>query len=159
MIEEIFKYGIVIALAALVVVIGYKLIASIKEKGCESEIVKFELEFGNLDKYVRHGEKELRSFKVPCNVDRIYILDLNKTISPDLFSEPIIKDSLSTGSTNNVFLVRHGQVLSLFNAGNVDIDNPHYLCFSTSSGNLDFYLEGQARSVKMSSAPEQELCS
>ena len=159
-IEEIFKYGLVLVLAGIVVATGYKFIASIKENACQSEIAKFELDLRVIGNNVRLGEKEIRSYKAPCNVDRIYIFDINKSINPDSFEGmPIIKDSLETGGSNNVFLVKDSQVVGLFYAGIIEIDSPHYICFSTLGGDMGFYLEGKARATKVSAAPGQKLCS
>ena len=160
LIGEIFKYAIVLVLASAVIVMGYRFIGYMKDRACKSELTKFQIDFSNIDKDMRQGEKELRSYSVPCNVDRVYLFDVNKSINPDSFNGiPIIKDSLKSGSDKNVFLIKEGKVLGLFYAGNMEIDNPYYICFSTVSGRINFFVEGLGKSVKVTSEPEQKLCS
>lgn len=159
-IGEVLKYGLVIVFAAIVVGIGYKSVNSIKESACKSEIAKFELELSNIGKSIRQGEKELRNYKFPCSADKIYLFDLSKNINPDLFNRsPIIKDSLITGTSNNVFLVKDEKVISLFYAGDMEIDEPYYICFNGVDGSINFFVEGLSASAKIAIAPEQKLCS
>lgn len=159
-IGEVLKYGLVIVFAAIVVGMGYKSVNSIKESACKSEISKFELELSNIGKSIRQGEKELRSYNVPCNADKIFIFNLNKNINPNLFDGiPIIKDSLSSGTSNNVFLIKDEKVISLFYAGDMEIDEPYYICFNGVDGSIGFFVEGLSASVKIAIAPEQKLCS
>ena len=158
MIEEVLKYGMVLFFAMIVVIRGYRFMASMEKKACESEIAKLELDMKNIEKNVRKGETELRKYKVPCNADKVYIFDLKKSIDLSLFEKiPIIKDSLET-SSNNVFLIKNGKVLDAFYTGELEIDSPYYICFST-SGTLGFFVEGKAKSVRVASQPEQKLCS
>ena len=158
-IGEVFKYGLVLFLGALVVGIGYKFVTSINEKACQTELAKFEIELGSLDHNIRQGEKELQSFSAPCSVDKIYFFDINKNIDPALFSGiPLISESISTGGTNNVFLIKSGKVTSMFSAGNIEIDDPHYLCLSAITKSIEFYVEGQGSSVKITKTPQQRLC-
>ncbi len=158
-IGEVLKYLLVGAFAIFTAFIGYKAIHTLQEKGCDAEIVKFEIDLKGMDKSLRFGAKELKSYFVPCGIDKIFFLDLNKEINPgDFDGIPIIKDIIENGGSDNTFLIKNGDVKRSFSAGNMDIGEPYYACLIPVLGGISFFIEGAGKSAKMTLPDEQPEC-
>ncbi|MBI2654215.1 hypothetical protein HYX02_05400 [Candidatus Woesearchaeota archaeon] len=156
---EIFKYALVGFVSIAVLFAGYKMINAVKDRACQTELAKFEIELRGLDKGLRFGTKDLQSYDVPCKVDRIYFFDLNKKINPNDFRDaPLIKDSLKSGGSNNVFLVKEGQVKRSFHAGNLEMIYPYHICFIPKFEKISFFVESTGKSAKIISACNQPEC-
>ncbi|TSC64212.1 MAG: hypothetical protein G01um101493_195, partial [Microgenomates group bacterium Gr01-1014_93] len=159
LVGEVFKYGLVGVVSIAILVAGYKMVNTVKERGCNTEISKFEIDLRNIDKSLRFGAKELQGYNAPCKVDKIYFFDLNKKINPEDFREiPIIKDTLKSGGNSNVFLVRGGEVKRSFYAGNLEMVYPYNICFVPKFDRISFFIEGAGKSVKVASACDQPEC-
>ncbi|MBI2660466.1 hypothetical protein HYX07_04860 [Candidatus Woesearchaeota archaeon] len=159
LVGEVFKYALIGMVSVAVIVMGYKMIDVVKERGCRTEIAKFEIELRDMDKSVRYGAKELKAYEAPCNADRIYFFDLNRNINPEDFKEvPIIKDTLKNSGGSNVFIVKNDDVKRSFYAGNLEMVYPYHICFVPKFGKISFFLEGAGKSAKVASACSQPEC-
>ena len=155
--QELFKYMLVGMFSIIVLIGGYKLINAVNDGACKTEIGKFEIDLRNIDKSLRFGTKELRSYDAPCNVDKIYFFDLNKKIDPGIFNDtPVIKDALKNRSKNNLFIVKEGDVKRSFYAGSLKIEDPYYLCLIPKNNKLSFFIESTGESVRIT-LPSDEL--
>ncbi|MBI4143361.1 hypothetical protein HY487_00590 [Candidatus Woesearchaeota archaeon] len=159
LVGEVFKYALIGVVSVAVIIMGYRMIDVAKERGCKTEIAKFEIELRDMDKSVRYGARELREYEVPCSADRIYFFDLSKRINPDDFREiPIIMDTLKNSGGSNVFIVKGGDVKRSFYAGNLEMAFPYNICFTPKFGKMSFFLEGAGKSAKVASACSQPEC-
>ena len=158
-IGEVFKYALIGVFSVIVLIAGYKMVGVVKEKACNTEIAKLEIDMRNIDKSLRFGTKELQSYDVPCKVDQIYFFDLNKNIEPENFKEiPLIKDTLKSRGNNNVFLVKEGEVKRSFYAGNLEMAYPYYICFKPKFDKISLFIEGAGKTAKIASSCEQPEC-
>lgn len=156
---EVFKYGLVGIFSIVILIGGYKMVNIVNERACKTEIAKFEIDLRNIDKSLRFGAKELKSYDVPCKVDKIYLFDLNKNINPEEFKEtPLIKDTLGSGANKNVFLVKDSEVMHSFYAGNLEMFYPYYICLLPKFDRISFLIEGAGKSAKVASACGQPEC-
>ena len=156
---EVFKYALVAFVSIAVLFGGYKMVNDVKEKACNTEIAKFEIDLRDIDKSSSLGAKELQSYNAPCKADKIYFFDLNKNLNPENFKDtPIIKDALESGSDKNVFLVKKGDVKRSFYAGNLEMIYPYYICFVPKFDKISFFAEGTGKSAKIASACSQPEC-
>ncbi|MBI2656265.1 hypothetical protein HYX03_00825 [Candidatus Woesearchaeota archaeon] len=156
---EVFKYALIGVFSVIVLVAGYKMVNIVKDRACNTEIAKFEIELRNIDKSLRFGARELQSYDVPCNADQIYFFDLNKNIKAENFKEiPLIKDTLESKGNNNVFLVKEGEVKRSFYAGNLEMAYPYYICFKPKFDKISFFIEGAGKTAKIAGACEQPEC-
>lgn len=159
LIGEIFKYALVGIVSIAILVAGYKMVQIVKDRACRTEIAKFEIDLKGIDKSLRAGAKELKSLEAPCNADRIYFFDLSKKINPNDFRGfPLIMDSLKTGSSNNVFLVREDEVKRSFYAGSLELLYPYNICFTPKFGKISFFAEGTGKSAKIAGECSQPEC-
>lgn len=157
--SEVIKYALVLVVATAILIIGYRTISLVSEKSCKTELAKFEIELKDMDKAIRFDAKELQTHYVPCKIEKVYFFDLNKKVNPENFGNiPIIKDSLKTGGRNNVFLLSEMEVKHSFYAGNLEIEEPYYLCFIPKFNKISFFIEGAGESVKMTRANHEAEC-
>ncbi len=156
---EVLKYAMVGVVTIVVLAAGYKMIDVVRERACITEITKFEIDLRNIDKSLRFGAKELQSHDAPCKADKIYFFDLNKNINPKNFREiPIIEDTLKNQGSNNIFLVREGDVRRSFYAGNLEIAYPYHICFMPKFDKISFFVEGMGKAAKITAACNQPEC-
>ena len=157
--SEVFKYLIIAFISAVILVGGYKLINLIASRSCQADLSRMEIDLRNLNKGLRYGEKELKTLKMPCNVERVYFLDLKAGINPGSFDAvPIIKDAIQTRAANNIFLAAGNDIKHSFYAGSLEIKTPGYLCMKSNAGQISFFVEGAGESARITKAPEQILC-
>ena len=157
---DLFKYALIAVVSVVILAMGYQMVRVIKDRACSTDIAKFEIDLKNIDKSLRFGVRELQTYNSPCNVKRIYFFDLSKSIDAEKFSGfPIIKDTLKNEGSSNIFLVEDSKVKRSFFAGNLQIEEPFYLCFAPSNGRISFYAEGAGRYVKITAPDNQPLCS
>ncbi len=154
-ISEIFKYALVGLVAALVLILGYKGITSVKDKGCSTEMVKFETEIKNIGGTLRYGTKELQSFSAPCGADKLYFIDSKAELGG--ISNPLIKDAVK-GSTANLFLLKDATLEKSLDIGSIEIGGNHILCLLPKSGRILVFVEGAGNSVKVSPGKDQPTC-
>ena len=156
---ELFKYALIAVVSVSVLVLGYKMIDVAKERSCKTELAKFEIDLRNIDKSLRFGAKELRTYDAPCNADKIYFLNLNRDVNADDFRDiPLIYDSLKTGGSSNVFIVRENEVKRSFYAGNLEMVYPYNICLVPKFGKISFFIEGAGKSAKIAGACSQPEC-
>jgi len=159
LIGEIFKYALVGVVSVFILIMGYKMVSIVKERACKTEIAKFEIDLRDIDKSLRFGAKELKSYDVPCKADRIYFFGSGKSISPENFKDiPIMMDTLKTGGSSNVFIVKEGEVKRSFHAGNLEMVYPYNICFVPKFDRISFFAEGTGKSAKISAACSQPEC-
>ncbi|MBI2558874.1 hypothetical protein HYW20_06130 [Candidatus Woesearchaeota archaeon] len=156
---DVFKYALAAFVSIAVLVAGYRMVSGVSEKSCNAEIAEFEIGMKGIDKSLHFGSRELQDINVPCKVDKIYFLDLNRNPEPEKFKEtPIMEDALRSGINNNIFLVKGGDVKRSFYAGNLEIVYPYYICFLPKFDRISFFAEGAGKSAKIASACSQPEC-
>lgn len=158
--SETFKYILAGFLSIAVLIAGYKSISAIQQRSCTAEIKNFESELRDLDKNLRYGTKELKSYVVPCGAKNIYFFDFKEKIDLEQFNKvPVMKNSLKASRNPNLFLVRESKVIDSFYIGNLEIQSPYYLCLLATSEKMAFFAEGTSNAVKITLPEWQLQCS
>ncbi|MBL7056212.1 hypothetical protein ISS07_04830, partial [Candidatus Woesearchaeota archaeon] len=156
---EAIKYLIISSMIIVISLFGYSVFDKIRDKTCNSELAKFEIDLRDLDKQVKFGSAEEFQRVVPCNADKIYFVDLDSDIDMELLDdEPLLRDSISSKAQKNVFLMKKGKILDSFYAGNLGLSYPNFMCLVPRTGKIDFFLEGKGRSVDMYAGCFQPEC-
>ena len=158
-IGEVFKYALIAVFSVMILFVGYKIINAVRGSSCSTEFSKFEIDIKGLDKELRYGEKESRSFQTPCNVEQILLFDHTKEINEDFFSDmPILEEAVKNKTRDNVYLIKNSDIASSFYAGNLDMQNPYYICFVPKFEKIAFSIEGKGTSVAVEADPNQPEC-
>lgn len=156
---ELFKYLLVAFFSAAILVFGYKIVNSVMERGCATEIAKFELDLKGLTDNIGFGEKVFHTYNAPCGADEIYFIGKSPDLKPEYFNDVLlIKESVQSSSGNNIFLMKEGKIKSAFHIDNLEIEYPSYKCLVPKFGKLSFFLEGTKNAAFMSAASDQPEC-
>lgn len=154
----VLKYGIVAFFSVIILLAGYKMVSIIREKACDTEMAKFEIELKGIADDIRFGQRELNNYPVPCGVEQIYFFDISKKIDSESFKDtPIMKDALKSGLRHNVFLIKNNDVMRSFYAGNF-VTNGKYLCFGPRLNTISFFIEGAGTYVRLTPGNNQQIC-
>ena len=156
--SEVLKYLIIAVISAVILIGGYKLVGLISSRSCQADLSRMEIDLRELNKGLRYGEKELRTVKMPCNVEKVYFVDLTRASAGSFGAVPVIQDSLQTRAANNIFLEAGSDIKRSFYAGSMEIESPGYLCMKSNAGQISFFAEGAGESARITKAPGQVLC-
>src|SRR3989344_147774 len=158
-IGEVFKYMLIAIFSMMILFAGYKTINAVRGSSCNTEFSKFEIDLKGLDQELRYGEKESRSFQTPCNVEQILLFDHTKEINEDFFSDiPILEEAVKNKTRDNVYLIKNSDIVSSFYAGNLDMQDPYYICFVPKFEKIAFLIEGKGTAVSLEADSNQPEC-
>lgn len=157
--SEVFKYLLIALISAVILFGGYKLINLVSSRSCQADLSRMEIDLRNLNQGLRYGEKELKTLKIPCNVEKVYFVDLTKARASSFDAVPIIQDSLQTRAANNLFLAVGNDIKHSFYVGRLEIESPGYLCMKSNAGQISFFVEGVGESTRITLPSTQLQCS
>ena len=160
--SDMLKYFLIAIASAIILAFGYAMIRSVSDKGCDAQITRLQIDLGSIYKTLRTGARELQSYNVQCGIDKIYFFDVgNFTItSAGEFSQiPVMRDSLESASSSNIFLIKSNKVEKSFYGGELKIAYPHYLCLVPKSSSISLLMENKGGSLGISAPDGQMQCS
>ena len=151
---------------AVIILMGYRYAASTRQKGdavlveqaknvFQSQIAAVQADFGS-QKIVR--------LEMPRGVTEVCMVDLEDfrksaqlghTINVQ--GEPLLKDALESGTSQNVFLFGEGLVDSFY-VENLRLCYPYYTCASLTSGKFETILKGRGSGALAVVTPSQREC-
>jgi len=156
---NVIKYALIALTVIVIQLAGYKAFLIVKEKQCQTGLVKFEIDLKNLEKTVDFGAVDEREYRMPCGINRIYFIDLDKNVPLSTFNEfPIIKDSIRDKAEKNVFLMKDNNLLKSLYAGNLEFEYPYYSCLIPRFDRINFFLEGMGLKAKIIPGCNQPEC-
>ena len=156
--DQAIKYIIIAVIIAVITFFGFKSFTTLKDRMCKAEIASFQIDLKNLDKEVKYGNVKEFTKQVPCGADKIYFFDLDKVNVNFLNDLPLVKDSIESSVKKNVFLIKNNNIMDSFYAGNLDIEDPNYICFLPKFGRISFKLEGLGVSARVYIKDLQPVC-
>ncbi|MEA2035983.1 MAG: hypothetical protein U9O94_00635 [Nanoarchaeota archaeon] len=136
---------VVILIIGMSMIFGFNSVETIRHKSCIAQSVFFD---ANLKPDIETMSSQLgsvseKTYPVPCDIEKIYIFDLAQEIDEDIKEEqPIIYDSLESGSNYNVFFMRDGNLERSMYIPDIQLEYPSYRCFEIHGGGVKMYLEG-----------------
>jgi hypothetical protein len=156
---QVIKYALIALFIIAIQLVGYRSFVLIKEKHCQTELVKFQLDLKGLDRGIGFRDVEERTYRVPCGADKIYFLDLGKDIPLGIFDGvPAIKGSLNDEVQHNIFVVKEKAILDSFYAGNLEFAYPYHTCLKPHSGRINFFIEGRGNKATIIPGCMQAEC-
>ena len=69
--------------------------------------------------------------------------------NPPFARLPLVVDSLSSNTGNNMYIVKKGKILDQVNIGDLNIGYPDYLCYTSEFGVIDVLLRGTGRGTNI----------
>ena len=159
--SRVFMYILAVIIAAFLLLFGYKMISSAKEKACETRLVILENDLKESIKSIsaRVGSVSDETYDVPCGIKKIYFVDLDKGLASSTFSKyPLMEDMIEGGVKENVFLIKSSDAEESFYVGDLEIEYPHYKCFSIKNEKLELFLEGYGASTNVRHKDDYSDC-
>ncbi len=144
--HEVIRLLIIVIVAILIIYFGFTGLSTIFNKGCQSGIILLEKELQTSVEAIslQTGTVEEKKFNVPCGIEKIYFVDINKNVSfTALQKYPLIINSIKAEVKKNVFLIKDDKIVKSFYADDFEIEFPYYDCYLTKYGDLNVRLEGK----------------
>lgn len=157
--QDVIKYLLIMVIALVIAMFGYKGVHVVQEKSCQAEIANFQIQFQDIGKGLRPGAVKEKKFFMPCGVDQALFFDAEQSSNPEWFAyEPVIMESLRGNTGKNVFLIAGDEIKASFNAGKLDIDYPHFICVEDPGSKISMILESFGKKVRLTPSCFQTQC-
>ena len=157
---QIFIYILTIVLVSFILVYGYNAIQNIRDRATQIECLNFKNDLRNSIEIISSDFGRIKKadiglcspYRQVCFVETFKnIPDRNSPRSSVTPIDPIIKDSISSKTDKNAFLVDKNAKDSFY-AGNLSIADPSLdvLCVNAINGKISLKLEGMGHHVALS---------
>ena len=145
--QQVFIYMMVIIVVGAVLLIGYRSIDNVLERGCDVEMSTFRSNLeDDLNRNTRFGNVANNEYRAPCSVDEVCFVDSD---ADELDSDyEFIQEEVSAGTEQDVFLLESEILQESLSIGNIEVDD--IVCVENRGGNIDVRMEGTGNSVKVS---------
>jgi hypothetical protein len=162
----------VLIVAGLVIIIGYKAINNFLGKGCETGQITFENQLeGYITDHSTYGSVKKEQLAVPCSYDKLCFADaqtvLNNSDEPtdnditvnmqpdNSFDYKLVKSSVEDGIMENIFLVNSKIVepIGFMEEIMVNHSTKNVVCINATSGFFSILFEGTGKQAKISPVP------
>lgn len=149
--SKVFIYIIMIIVVSTVLLLGYRTVMSLKEKGELTGLIQLKTslkrDINSLsDEY---GSAKVSVYNLPTTIGRVCVVDLEQIqvrgkISAGLKANwPIIADQIESGTEHNLFLFnKQGVYADSLNIGDLNIGGPGWICYRNEQGKFIMELEG-----------------
>jgi len=138
----------------LIIFFGIVAVMKIRAASCRARLVLFEKRMRDSveNTYNEIGSVSEKNMEVPCGVDEVYFVDLDKNatrLNKSLTTFPLLRDAIESDAEKNAFMVKNEEVVDSFYIGDIDLKKPYYVCSETSNHYLGLYLGGKAGSAEL----------
>ena len=147
--SELLRYILITVVVFLVIIFSIILFRNLREKQREAELIDFKEDIGSSIEVIatRVGSVNRETFSVPPEIELVCFVDFR--YKDEILETPLvdrylfIKDSLETGTKQNIFLIANDILTDAFYNEDVCFENyPYYQCVEVEHGMLDVLLEG-----------------
>ncbi len=151
--SQIFVYVLAIVIMGLVLLYGYKSIATMQDKAEQIDLLSFKKDIENeiVKMSTDYGSVRTPTIHVPANSKEVCFLDLTK--SPVKLNHPLVYEAWEDKSAN-VFLIDKlaKEVYLIQQQQNylIQIDSPGYLCIPVINNKIQIRLEGIGGKAELS---------
>lgn len=148
--SQIFIYILTIVLVSFILVYGYTAVKNFKERADQVSCLKFKNDMQNAIASVSSdfGTVKRKDLSICGKYTKACFVE--SFTEPDIpyETDPIIMDSVRSGSGKNVFLIENIAKESFY-AGNISVE-PDVLCVKAAGGKISLRLEGKGNHVILS---------
>lgn len=149
--SQIFIYILTIVLVSFILVYGYTAVKNFKERADQVSCLKFKNDMQNAISSVSSDFGTVKRKDLSICGRYTGVCFVESFTEPDIpyETDPIIMDSVRSGSGNNVFLIE-GIAKEPFYAGNISVGPDDVLCIEAAGGKISLRLEGKGNHVILS---------
>ncbi|MBI2660165.1 hypothetical protein HYX07_03310 [Candidatus Woesearchaeota archaeon] len=147
---QIFIYILTIILISFILVYGYNAVQNFKKRAEQVSCLKFKNDLVNAIDGISPDFGSIKKKELQLCAGYSKACFVESFNSPDMPSDidPIIKDSILSGTGRNVFLVENIAKESFY-AGKISVD-PDVLCINAVNGKINIRLEGKGNHATIS---------
>src|SRR3989338_9286848 len=152
---QAFSYVLIAIVALGIMITSYQLTICFREKQCVAELTSFITGIqADSPRVSRQAGAVLeKRYKGFCGAEQVYFVDediKNRVLNNPPFARlPLVVDSLSSNTGNNMYIVKKGKILDQVNIGDLNIGYPDYLCYTSEFGVIDVLLRGTGRGTNI----------
>jgi len=159
--SQAFLFLLVLIIAVMLIIFGFKAISSFKEKGCQAQYTEFKTKLVENIKVMGIQEKDVSELKLgsPCGIDRIVFLDNDKEVLFDTLKDiPEIQDILDSRDKSNMFFIKEKKIVHQDYVQEIDLKMPYFLCTIADGRDIKMLLEGSDEGVILSKKDDELDC-
>ncbi|MBW2989102.1 hypothetical protein KY358_02155 [Candidatus Woesearchaeota archaeon] len=164
-----FVYLISLFVLAMVLLFGYKAMGSAQRKKDQALLIRFKSQLTSDIRALKgdYGSLRTKFYDLPSGFDELCFVDLQDVDTSYILEKPLIKDSVTSGINENIFLIGKGRIENIFVEGLALTNFPYFVCLRPNSGRIKLKIEGSGdkASIKITSithcknAEDSGLCS
>lgn len=149
--SQIFIYILTIVLVSFILVYGYTAVKNFKERADQVSCLKFKNDMQNAIAGVSSdfGTVKRKDLSICGKYTKACFVESFTEADLPLETDPIIIDSVRSGSGKNVFLVEDIAKESFY-GGNISVGPDDVLCIKATGGKISLRLEGKGNHVILS---------
>lgn len=151
---QIFIYILTLVLISFILVYGYNSIQIFKDRADKVSCLKLKNDLSNAVEGMisDFGSVKIKEFQLCAGYTSICLVESFESPAIPDNTDPIIKDSILSGTGKNVFLLEDAAKESFY-AGKISVE-PDVLCIKTSNNKIRLKLEGRGNRVLLSKHEE-----
>ena len=151
---KIFGFFLTLIIVGAMLLFAANYLDKIKISFCQKSLILFEQDLkDSVEKmYSRFDSVQEKRLMVPCDIDRIFFIDLDKDMEASfksLYEFPFIEDSIKNSVRDNAFFIKDGKLVGSSYIGNIELKEPYFVCSDTSGGTLNLYMSGKGASAEI----------
>jgi len=143
---NVFIYLFALIVIGFILILGYRYISSTNETIIKTDLILLKNRLASDIESISsdYGSSRKVSYST-TNIDELCVFDLDKKENildnlPVNFNL-LIKDSIQSNVNNNAFIIGTS-MFEPFYIGDIEINDPYYLCFKPIAGKISFIIEG-----------------
>jgi len=142
-ISQVFIYAISLVIIGIILIMGYKYISGTKDTIDKTDILLLKNKLTNDIESITSdfGSEKKVSYSILPSTE-LCLVDKDNVNINNLNDYPLIKDSLEDNIEKNAFLVGNS-IFESFYIGELEINDPYFLCLKPVSGKINFVIEGK----------------
>ncbi len=157
---QVFIYIMAIIVIGGIALVGFGAIKKILIKSCDTEKASFKTDMlGLIEKYTSHGSVNQKTIKAPCEYESVCFVDTTDIANKNTLtacSNSIIRNSVSSGSTPNIFVISNSMTIPVGYSDLISLDptivGKGCLCVKQKTGSFHVTFKGMGSSTELSSS-------
>jgi hypothetical protein len=150
-IQQVFTYILTIILVGFVLLMGYRAIIGLIDKGCEVEKASFKTNIESMiSKFNNYGSLNREGLNGPCDFSQVCFIDTQiiRSNTAININNPLIFQSTGAGVEKNIFLVKHGLTEPVGFVEQLKVDNSQeYICINNTNGKFEITFRGDGKNT------------
>ena len=157
---QIFVYILILIIAGLIVLFGYRAVTSLKQKSSQISLVQFENKLKNDIETIaiKAGTVKTEKYSLPSGYSEVCFVDLEHINPDDIMNHPLIKDSVESNAAQNVFLIGPDSFETYYIKALQISNYPYFSCHNIMMGTIELQIEGKGDAAAVRPSAYEHYC-